>query len=95
LGFGEPVFYDMITSAKDKQNDYNPMDLENNLALLDQKLRASRAGILCPNPAAITELLDFMGELSDISCHMAKAIMHADDQEFSIKKTALTKIPPI
>lgn len=72
----------LIKASKNPQSDYNPVELEDRLRLLDQEFRTGTEDIPCQRPPALTELRSFIVELRAINADVARELTRFEsDQE--------------
>ena len=62
----------LLRASRNQQNDYNPVELENRLHLLEQEFRAGTQEIPCERPPAINELTAFLEELRAVNADVAR-----------------------
>jgi hypothetical protein len=69
----------LIKASKNPQNDYNPIELEKNLGLLEQELQKGTQDIPCARPPKVGELTAFLEELRAINAAVARELTRAED----------------
>ena len=63
-----------IKASRNQLSDYNPVELENNLKLLEQELRKGSPDIPCAQPPPITDLESFLQELRAVNAEVAREL---------------------
>ena len=60
--------------SKNPLNDYNPVELENNLKLLAQEFQRGTQEIPCTHPPSTNELKAFVAELRAVNAQVAREL---------------------
>ena len=72
----------LIKASKNQLNDYNPVELENNLKLLAQEFQHGTQEIPCEQPPATTDLTAFLEHLRAVNAEVARELTKsAEGQE--------------
>jgi hypothetical protein len=65
----------LLTRASENQlNDYNPVELENNLGLLEQEFQRGTQELPCAHPPRIGDLKGFLEELRRVNAEVAREL---------------------
>jgi hypothetical protein len=64
----------LIKASKNPLNDYNPVELENNLKLIEEEFQKGTPEIPCAHPPPITDLKVFLEELRTLNAEVAREI---------------------
>ena len=64
----------MTKASKNPLNDNNPVELENNLKLIEQELQKGTQDIPCAHPPQISELKAFLEELRIVNAEVAREL---------------------
>ena len=64
----------LIRASENELNDYNPVELENNLRLLEQEFQMGTPEIPCTHPPTAGELIVFLNELRAINAQVAREL---------------------
>jgi len=64
----------LIKASKNPLNDYNPVELENNLKLLEQEFQRGTQEIPCTHPPSTNELKAFVAELRAVNAQVAREL---------------------
>jgi hypothetical protein len=64
----------LVGASKNPLNDYNPVELENNLKLLELELGASAPDVPCSRPPRIKDLRAFLEELRTVNAEVAREL---------------------
>jgi predicted nucleotidyltransferase component of viral defense system len=67
----------LIKASKNQQSDYNPIELENNLKLLEQEFQKGTQEIPCERPPAIRELTAFLQQLRAVNADVARELTNS------------------
>ena len=68
----------LLKASRNQQNDYNPIELENNLKLLEQEFRKGTQDIPCERPPAPSELMAFLEELRAVNATVARDLTQSE-----------------
>jgi predicted nucleotidyltransferase component of viral defense system len=68
----------LIRASKNPLNDYNPIELENNLKLLEQEFQQGAQEIPCERPPEIHDLKSFLEELRAVNADVARQLTKTD-----------------
>lgn len=68
----------LVRASKNQQNDYNPVELEDRLRLLDQEFRKGAQELPCVSPPAVGELATFLEELRAINADVARELTKSE-----------------
>lgn len=69
----------LLRASREETNDYNPIELENNLQLIERELREGKADLPCAQPPDAEVLQGFIGELRAINNRIARSLLRSDD----------------
>jgi predicted nucleotidyltransferase component of viral defense system len=61
-------------ASKNQLNDYNPIELENNLKLLEQQLQKGTPDLPCTRPPQASDLRKFLEELRTVNAEVAREL---------------------
>jgi hypothetical protein len=64
----------LIDASKNQLNDYNPVELENNLKLLEQEFQKGTQDMPCTHPPGIGDLRVFVEELRTVNAGVAREL---------------------
>src|SRR5438093_15568 len=64
----------LINASKNQLNDYNPIELENNLKLLEQEFQKSTQDMPCTRPPRTSDLMTFLEELRTLNADVAREL---------------------
>jgi predicted nucleotidyltransferase component of viral defense system len=64
----------LINASKNSLNDYNPIELENNLKLLEQEFQHGTQGIPCERPPKLSDLVAFLEDLRAVNAEVAREL---------------------
>jgi hypothetical protein len=70
----------LIRASKNQQNDYNPVELEDRLRLLDQEFQKGTLELPCEWPPAISQLTTFLEELRSINADVARELTNSESE---------------
>ena len=68
----------LVRASKNQQNDYNPVELEDRLRLIDQEFREGTQELPCERPPAVSELAKFLQELRTINADVARELTKSE-----------------
>ena len=68
----------LLKASRNQQNDYNPIELENNLKLLQQEFRNGTQDIPCERPPATSELKVFLEALRAVNANVARELTQSE-----------------
>lgn len=68
----------LIRASKNQQNDYNPVELEDRLRLLEQEFKKGTQELPCEQPPATIELTTFLEELRAINADVARELTKSE-----------------
>ena len=68
----------LIRASKNQQHDYNPVELEDRLRLLDQEFEKGTQELPCERPPAISELTAFLRDLRRINADVARELTKSE-----------------
>jgi hypothetical protein len=76
----------LIRASKNQLNDYNPVELEDRLRLLELEFRQGAQELPCERPPAVSALTSFIKELRTMNAEVARELTRSesdmeDDQE--------------
>ena len=64
----------LINASKNQLNDYNPIELENNLKLLEQEFQKGTQDMPCTHPPRTSDLRAFLEELRTVNAGVAREL---------------------
>jgi predicted nucleotidyltransferase component of viral defense system len=70
----------LLQTSKNQLNDYNPVEFENNLRLLERDLEQGTVDIPCSHPPKIKDLRAFLGELQRVNAEVARELAQLDEE---------------
>ena len=68
----------LIRASRNQQNDYNPVELEDRLRLLEQEFLKDAQELPCERPPAASELATFLEELRTINADVARELTKSE-----------------
>jgi hypothetical protein len=68
----------LVKASKNPLNDYNPVELENNLKLIEQEFRTGTPDLPCAHPPEIRDLKAFLEELRTLNAAVARELTRAE-----------------
>ena len=68
----------LIRASKNQQNDYNPVELEDRLRLLEQEFQNGTYELPCERPPTADELMAFLEELRAINADVARELTRSE-----------------
>lgn len=64
----------LTKASKNPLNDYNPVELDNNLELIEQEFQKGAQDIPCAHPPQISDLIAFLEELRAVNAQVAREL---------------------
>ena len=68
----------LTNASKNQLNDYNPVELENNLKLIEQEFQKGTQDIPCSHPPQLSDLSVFLEELRSVNAEIARELTRLD-----------------
>ena len=69
----------LVRASKNQLNDYNPVELENNLNLIEQEFQRGAQELPCAHPPPMTDLMGFVKVLRTANAEVAREIARLED----------------
>jgi hypothetical protein len=68
----------LIKASKNPLNDYNPIEMENNLKLIEQEFQRGTQEIPCERPPKSSDLIAFLEDLRAVNAEVARELTQSD-----------------
>jgi hypothetical protein len=69
----------LLNASKNQLNDYNPIELENNLKLLEQEFQKGTQDMPCTHPPQTSDLRAFLEELRAVNAEVARELTQLEN----------------